>query len=36
MRRCEDCGTILPVYEQVCMNCGRDLDYPEEVFRLSR
>ena len=36
MRRCDDCGTILHVYEQVCMNCGRDLDYPEEVFRLSR
>ena len=36
MRHCEDCGATLPVYEQVCMNCGRDLDYPEEVFRLSR
>ena len=36
MRRCEDCGAIHSVYDQVCMNCGRDLDYPEEVFTLDR
>ena len=36
MRRCEECGAIVPVHDQVCMSCGRDLDYPEEVFRLNR
>jgi hypothetical protein len=36
MRRCEECGAIHPVYEQVCMNCGKDLEYPEEVFTLKR
>jgi len=36
MRRCEECGAIVPVHDQVCMSCGRDLDYPEEVFRLKR
>ena len=28
MRRCEECGATLPVYDQVCMNCGKDLEYP--------
>jgi hypothetical protein len=23
------------VHDQVCMTCGRDLDYPQEVFRLN-
>ncbi len=32
MRRCEECGAIVPVHDQVCMSCGKDLDYPEEVF----
>jgi len=36
MRRCEECGAIVPVHDQVCMSCGSDLDYPEEVFRLNR
>ena len=36
MRRCEECGATLPVYDQVCMNCGKDLEFPDEVFRLSR
>jgi hypothetical protein len=36
MRRCEECGAIVPVHDQVCMSCGRDLDYPEEVFTLGR
>ncbi len=27
-RRCPECGKVLPVYEQVCMRCGADLDYP--------
>jgi rRNA maturation endonuclease Nob1 len=36
MRRCDECGAIVPVHDQVCMSCGKDLDYPEEVFRLNR
>lgn len=36
VRRCDECGAIVPVYDQVCMSCGRDLDYPEEVFTLDR
>jgi hypothetical protein len=36
MRRCEDCGAIIPVHDQVCMSCGRDLEFPEEVFTLDR
>ena len=31
-RRCEECGEVLPLYAQVCMRCGRDLDFPDEVL----
>jgi hypothetical protein len=30
-RRCEECGNVVPLHDQVCMRCGRDLDWPEEV-----
>ena len=30
-RRCPECGFDLPVSDQVCKRCGRDLDYPEEL-----
>jgi DNA-directed RNA polymerase subunit RPC12/RpoP len=30
-RRCPECGFVLPVSDQVCRRCGRDLEYPEEV-----
>ena len=36
VRRCEQCGALLPVYDQVCMNCGKDLEFPDEVFTLDR
>jgi hypothetical protein len=36
MRECDECGAVVPVHDQVCMSCGKDLDYPEEVFRLNR
>ena len=36
MRRCDDCGSIVPVYDQVCMSCGKDLEFPDEVFTLDR
>jgi hypothetical protein len=36
MRRCEECGAIVALHDQVCMKCGRDLEFPEEVFTLDR
>ena len=29
-RRCPECRTVVPLHDQVCMRCGRDLDWPEE------
>ena len=31
-RECEECGSVVALSDQVCMRCGRDLDWPEEVF----
>jgi hypothetical protein len=31
-RRCEECGNVVALSDQVCMRCGHDLDWPEEVF----
>jgi hypothetical protein len=31
-RRCEECGAVVPVHDQVCTRCGRDLDWPDEVL----
>jgi hypothetical protein len=31
-RRCEECGNVVPVSDQVCTRCGRDLDFPSEVL----
>jgi len=31
-RRCEECGAVVPLHNQVCMRCGRDLDFPDEVL----
>jgi hypothetical protein len=33
MRHCEECGAILPIHDQVCMKCGRDLEFPQEILR---
>ena len=30
-RRCPECGFVVPVSDQVCNRCGRDLDSPEEL-----
>jgi hypothetical protein len=30
-RRCPECGKVVPVSDQVCMRCGRDLDFPDQV-----
>ena len=32
-RKCEECGNVVALSDQVCMRCGRDLDWPEEAFR---
>ena len=31
-RRCEECGNLVPLHDQVCMRCGSDLEYPREVY----
>jgi hypothetical protein len=27
-RRCPECNNVVPLHNQVCMRCGRDLDWP--------
>ena len=27
LRECEECGNVVPIHDQVCSRCGRDLDY---------
>jgi uncharacterized paraquat-inducible protein A len=29
-RRCPECNNVVPLHNQVCMRCGRDLEWPEE------
>ena len=31
-RRCEECGAIVPITDQVCRRCGRDLEFPSEAI----
>jgi hypothetical protein len=31
-RRCPRCGRVLKLYDQVCMGCGLDLDFPETAL----
>jgi hypothetical protein len=31
-RRCPECGFVMPITSQVCRRCGRDQEYPDEVF----
>ena len=28
LRRCPECGSVLPLHDQVCKGCGRDLEWP--------
>jgi hypothetical protein len=30
-RRCPECGNVVPLHDQVCMQCGRDLDWPDDA-----
>jgi hypothetical protein len=27
-RRCPECDNVVALHDQVCMRCGRDLDFP--------
>lgn len=31
-RRCEECGNVVALHDQVCMRCGHDLDWPSEAL----
>jgi DNA-directed RNA polymerase subunit RPC12/RpoP len=31
LRQCPECGKVVPLHDQVCMRCGRDLEWPETV-----
>jgi hypothetical protein len=31
-RRCDECGFMMPITSQVCRRCGRDQEYPEEIY----
>lgn len=31
-RKCPNCHKILPISAQVCLRCGEDLDYPDEIL----
>jgi Zn ribbon nucleic-acid-binding protein len=31
-RECDECGTTMPLYQQVCTRCGADQEWPEEVL----
>jgi hypothetical protein len=31
-RECPACGRVVPITAQVCLTCGQDLDYPEELL----
>ena len=28
-RQCPECGSIVMISDQVCLHCGRDLEFPE-------
>ena len=30
-RSCPECGAVVPLSDQVCMRCGRDLEFPDEA-----
>ena len=31
-RRCEFCGSVVALHDQVCMRCGNDLDFPPDAL----
>jgi hypothetical protein len=30
-RQCPECGNVIALHNQVCMRCGRDLDWPRDA-----
>ena len=30
LRKCPECGNVVALHDQVCMRCGRDLEWPAE------
>jgi hypothetical protein len=36
LRRCPECNNIVPLHDQVCMRCGRDLEFPSEPSEIGR
>jgi hypothetical protein len=31
-RQCPRCGRLVKLYDQVCMRCGEDLEFPEQAI----
>jgi hypothetical protein len=31
-RQCPRCGRIVKLYDQVCMRCGEDLEFPDQAI----
>ena len=31
-RQCPNCGRVIKLYDQVCMRCGEDLDFPDTAI----
>jgi hypothetical protein len=31
-RQCPRCGSIVKLYDQVCMRCGMDMDFPDQAI----
>lgn len=29
-RECDECGNVMPLYQQVCNHCGADQQWPDE------
>jgi hypothetical protein len=32
-RECDECGAVLPLYQQVCNKCGADQEWPQELLK---
>ena len=36
LRRCPECGKVVPLHDQVCKRCGRDLEFPRDPAEIAR
>ena len=32
-RECDECGHVMPLYQQVCNRCGADQSWPEQILQ---